>query len=81
MRVRRVQINSRVAEALLKSDEVVADLRARTRRIAAQAGPGFEAEVTVGRKRALGSVTAVTPAAQAAEANSRALTRALDAGR
>lgn len=76
-----VKMNSRGAAALLKGAEVQADLKERADRIAAAAGPGFEAEVKVGRTRAMASVTATTADAQRAEANDRALTRALDAGR
>lgn len=77
----KVKMNSRVAGELLRSAEVAGDLSARARRIATTAGAGFEAHVEVGRTRTIARVTAETDEARAAEANDRALTRALDAGR
>jgi hypothetical protein len=56
------------------------DLDRRAARIAAAAGPGFEATSQPSR-RARASVITATAEARAAEATSRALTRAIDAGR
>lgn len=77
----RVKINSAGARAILQSDAVRAELGRRARRIAAVAGPGMEAGTEVGPNRARASVITGTAAARKREAESKALTRALDAGR
>lgn len=77
----KVKMQSAGARELLRSGAVQKDLTARTNRIASSAGAGFEAQVTVGRSRALGFVAAMTPEAFQAESDNRALTRAVDAGR
>ena len=78
---KKIAIETDEVRDLLRSPEVVADLQRRTRNIAAAAGPGFTASVVVGRNRARGSVITSTQEARMAEARTRALTRALDAGR
>lgn len=60
---------------------VQADLAERAKRIAAAAGPGMEASSQQGKTRARASVITATHEARRAEAESRALTRAIDAGR
>lgn len=77
----RVRVNSKAARELLKSLEVQADLRRRTRSMAASAGEGVFSEVQVGRNRARGRVWTATTEARVREATDRALTRSLDAGR
>ena len=77
----RVQMDHAGARQLLKSAEVQEDLKRRAEAIAQRAGAGFEAEVKVGRTRAVASVTAETADAMRAEAADRVLTKALDAGR
>mgnify|MGYP007112202787 CR=1 FL=1 len=77
----RVKMNRRGARAVLQSAEVQADLRRRTRAIASAAGPGMVSEVEVGPNRARGEVRTATSAARKREAESKALTRSLDAGR
>jgi hypothetical protein len=77
----RVKLNSKGVRDLLKSAELRADLDARARRIAAAAGPGFEAQPSAGPARARAVVITATDEARAAEATDRALTRAIDAGR
>lgn len=77
----RVKLNRPGIVALLQSSEVAADLDERTERIAAAAGDGFEAAVVRNRDRAVGFVRTATTEARRAEAESRALTRELDAGR
>ncbi len=77
----RIELNSDAIDALLKSDEVQAELERRARLIADVAGPGMEAEVTVGATRARATVRTGTPEAMLAEARERRLTYALDAGR
>lgn len=77
----KVKMLSKGSSELLKSAEVQADLKARAEAVARRAGAGFESDVTVGRTRALASVSASTDEARAAEANDRALLKALDAAR
>lgn len=77
----RVEINSAGIQALLKSGEVEAFLKAKAERIAAAAGEGMEATSRIGKTRARASVVTATRAARKAEAVDRALTKALDAGR
>lgn len=77
----RVVLNRRAVRDLLRSSEVVADLRARAGRIADAAGEGMEARTQLSKTRARAAVFTATPQARAAEAKNRTLTRALDAGR
>lgn len=77
----RVVLNRAGIGDILKSQEVQADLQRRAARIAAAAGPGMEATSRIGRNRARASVVTATPDARRSEATTRALTRALDAGR
>lgn len=79
----RVKMNSKGARAILRSAEVQADLERRGRAIAAAAGgePDFVVESQVGANRVRTSVRTATQEGRAAEAERRALTRALDAGR
>lgn len=77
----RVTVNDAGIQALLKSSEVRALLKAKADRIAAAAGAGMEASSWTGRTRARASVITATSGARRAEAKDRALTRALDAGR
>lgn len=74
-------IDPREVGKILRSPAVAADLRRRANNIAAAAGPGFLASVVVGRTRARGSVITTDERSRRAEATTRALTRALDAGR
>lgn len=77
----KVKVLRKGSVAILKSDSVRADLQRRASAIAAAAGPGFVATVKYGRDRNLANVHAETDEARRAEAEDRALTRALDAGR
>lgn len=74
----KVKLNSRAIDALLKGPEVQKELRKRTARAAAAAGPGFKGSVEVGRTRALGRVTAETPEANRENARNHTLMRARD---
>jgi len=76
----RVKIHSPGAVAILQSAGVAADLAARAGRVAAAAGPGHEVSVTTNRDRVVASVRTATKEARAAEANNRALSRAIPAG-
>lgn len=81
----RIKLNRREVRRLLRGEGqysgVAEDLKRRADNIAAAAGDGMEVDTGVGRNRARASVRTATPEAVEAEATSRALTRALDAGR
>lgn len=77
----RVDLNSEGIAELLKSTELQNELDRRAQRVAAAAGDGFEADTYIGRDRARSVVRATTAKALRAEAQDRALTRALDAAR
>ena len=77
----RIDMNSAGIQELLKSGPVRALLKAKADRIAAAAGPGMLASSRVGKTRARASVITDSFAAKRAEATSRSLTRAIDAGR
>ena len=77
----RIVLNRKGMRQLLRSPEVLADLKRRAEAIAAAAGSGMEVSAMVGRNRARASVITATHSARRAEATSRALTRAIDVGR
>lgn len=77
----RVEINRAGVAGLLRDKGVADDLAARGRRIATRAGDGFESSVWQGRDRVRATIRTATPAARRAEAENRALSRALAAGR
>jgi hypothetical protein len=77
----KVKLNQAGVRKLLQSHEVQADLGRRARAIARSAGPGMEVDESVGANRARASVVTATFEARRAEATSRKLTRAIDAGR
>lgn len=79
----RITLNSAAVVALLKSEEVQAELLRRGEAIQAAAGgaPDFDVLAVVGRQRAAVYVSTATIDGMRAEATDRALTRALDAGR
>jgi hypothetical protein len=77
----RIVLNHKGMRQLLRSPEVLADLKRRAEAIAARAGDGMEASSMVGKNRARASVITATHSARRAEATLRALTRAIDAGR
>ena len=78
----KVKLNSTGVRALLKDPGVAADLDARAARIASAAGEGFESSgVRTDRDRVAVTIAANTDEARLAEAESRALLRAIDAGR
>ena len=74
-------LNRRGVRELLRSSEVLRDMRRRAEAIAQRAGDGMVATAMVGTGRARASVITATAKAREAEATNRALTRALDAGR
>jgi hypothetical protein len=77
----RIKLNSAGVRQLLRSSEVMADLDARARRVAAAAGEGHEVQLWVGRNRARATVRTATFGAMRAEASRQTLTRAVDAAR
>lgn len=78
----KVKLVSKGVRALLTAPGVQADLDRRARRIANAAGEGFEvARRSQKGPRARAVVVTATREAMMAEANYRALTRAIDAGR
>ena len=81
MAISYIKVKPSARRAINRSPGVEAELKRRADRIAAAAGPGMIASSRIGPKRARASVVTVTNQARAAEARTRALTRALDAGR
>lgn len=79
----RLKVNSDGVKALLQSAEVAGELARRGNAIAEAAGgaPDFEVVNTKNRDRAVTFVKTATTKGKKAEAEDRALTRALDAGR
>ena len=77
----RVRLTRNGPRQVRRSQGVQADLLERAQKVAAAAGPGMEANGGVGPNRARASVVTTTVEAMLAEARSRALTRAIDAGR
>lgn len=79
----RIKLNSPAFRELMSSAAMQAELEARAERIATAAGgePDFETNVTVGRDRAHAFVKTANNEGRRAEAEHRALTRAIDAGR
>lgn len=75
-------LNKRAIGDLLRSPKVRADLARRARNIAAAAGPGkWNVHDETGRRRARAVVVTGDFEARRNEARTRALTRAIDAGR
>lgn len=83
LRIDRLEMNSAGAAAILKSAAVLAELERRGEAIQASAGgaPDFEVHGSVRRNRAHVSVVTATRKGRLAEAEERALSSALDAGR
>lgn len=78
----RIKMNSKGAREILKSKGVGADLMARGYRAQRAAGPGkFLVSIHYGKNRVRVSVITADDDARRAEAEGRALTRALDAAR
>lgn len=78
----RIKVNRRTLRWYLEGGGGVSqDLKARADRIASAAGAGMETDYQVGRNRARASVRTATYDAMRAEAKTRALSRAFDAGR
>lgn len=82
----KVVFNQRELDKLVK-EKIAPNILERCQRIAARANQnagladGYEASVVIGRRRAHGSVIANDRRGRLAEARSRALTTAIEAGR
>jgi len=77
----RFEMNPNALREILRSDEVLGDLRRRGEAVAAAAGPGHRVETETGPNRARVAVITDTIPAMIAEARDRRLTRAIDAAR
>lgn len=77
----KIKLDDRGMKTIKRLPEIAADIEKRTRKVAAAAGPGMRSKVSQGRDRVRGTVWTGTYAAKKAEAEDRALTRALDAAR
>jgi hypothetical protein len=77
----KIKLTRNGPRQLRQLPSVRANLEARAARIASAAGGGMNVDSATGPGRARATVAAVTPEARRAEATSRALTRAIDAGR
>lgn len=85
MALQRLRLNRGEVRKMLRGEGrysgVKTDLERRAKNVAKSAGPGMEADSDVGPNRARASVRTATLEARRREANSRTLTRAVDAGR
>jgi hypothetical protein len=85
MALQRIKLNSPEIRRMLRGEGqyggVADDLNRRARNIAKAAGEGMEVDTEVGPNRVRASVRTATPEAMRREAQDRALTRAIDAGR
>lgn len=77
----KIVLNGAGFKALLTSPEVQADLDRRAAAIAAAAGPGNAVQSRPSGNRGRATVYTESVEAKRAEAEDRALTRAIDAGR
>ena len=80
----RIEFQSAGFKEVLNSPKVEAELLRRAQRIANAAGPGFEASVYrggFGGGRHVASVRSADRESRLAEAEDKALSRAIDAGR
>jgi hypothetical protein len=75
------KINDDAIKAILNGPEIEELIDERTKRIAEAAGPGFKPSVRKGKTRMRGSVITTDKASRLAEAQDRALTKAVEAGR
>jgi hypothetical protein len=77
----RVKLTRNGPRQLRQLEVVRRDLERRAQAIARAAGSGMKADSSIGKTRARATVFTATPEARRAEATSRALTRAVGAGR
>lgn len=79
--ISKVKFHYKGFNAVRRDPKVVADLNRRAQAIAAAAGPGFIVKSGSNPSRAWASVAPDTTEAKRAEAEHKALTRAIDAGK
>ncbi|MFF0942693.1 hypothetical protein ACFYE2_00485 [Kocuria sp. CPCC 205300] len=77
----RIELDQKGVRSLLRSEAVGKSVEAVGQKIADAAGEGFEVDVWQGKDRVRATVETKTYEAQRAEAEERALSRALEAGR
>lgn len=77
----RLEMNIPAMIKIMQSPAVMNELTRRANQVQAAAGPGHMVTSRIGRTRARVSVITATDRARRAEAQDRALTRALDAAR
>lgn len=77
----RIELDSKGIKQLLQGAEVGDDIKRRTDAVARRAGEGMRSSTYTGRDRVRGMVWTGTAEARKAEAESRALLKALDAAR
>lgn len=77
----RIKLNRQGIREILRSDGVKADLSKRAQRVRNAAGPGHAVDVTTGRNRVRASVRTDTIDAMLAQAETKNLTRAMQAAR
>lgn len=77
----RIKLHGPGVRELLRSPEVMADLKRRGDRIASAAGPGHEVETFQGRNRNRVTVRTTTAEAAIAEKYHKRLSNAIGAGR
>ena len=80
-KVTRIQFNYAGFNAVRRSPQVAADIERRAQAIAAAAGEGMEVRTGLNASRAWATVSTGTDDAKRAEAEDKALTRAIDSGR
>lgn len=76
----RFQPNRKGIEAFLKSAEMQTYLGEISKNVANRAGPGFGAQVNVGKDRARGTVMAETTEAKLSQARNHDIERAIGGG-
>jgi hypothetical protein len=85
MALQQLKLNSSEVRKMLRGEGqyvgVKADIQRRAKNMAKAAGDGMESDVDVGPNRVNAKVWTATPEAMRREAQYRALTRAIDAGR
>ncbi|WP_208739639.1 hypothetical protein [Arthrobacter agilis] len=77
----KIKHNSKGYRELLRSQAMLDDVKARADRIAAAAGPGFEAISMIGKNRARASVRTTDIPSIVRNSRDQILLRALEAGR
>lgn len=77
----RVRMNNAAARALLRGDEISADIQGRVDSVAEACGEGYEADVQVGRNRVHGMVKTTSFEAMRDNQRNNTILKNLDRGR